>query len=79
MCAFALCCLANCTRGTADLCYCQAAIICSLYLQSWSKCVDKEREAGGDFTEECREKVCSAMAVDTSDPAGCWAVTNSAV
>ncbi|KAL4445830.1 hypothetical protein ABPG77_009029 [Micractinium sp. CCAP 211/92] len=23
---------------------------------SWSKCVDKEREAGGDFTEECREK-----------------------
>lgn len=30
---------------------------CSLCFQSWSKCVDKEREAGGDFTEECREKV----------------------
>ncbi|PRW59327.1 GCK domain-containing [Chlorella sorokiniana] len=22
----------------------------------WSKCVDRERDAGSDFTEECREK-----------------------
>jgi hypothetical protein len=26
-------------------------------LQEWSKCVDRERDAGGDFTEECREAV----------------------
>lgn len=26
-------------------------------LQNWSECVDKERGSGGDFTEECREKV----------------------
>ena len=26
-------------------------------LQAWSECVDHEREAGSDFTEECREKV----------------------
>lgn len=25
--------------------------------QAWSKCVDRERDAGSDFTEECREKV----------------------
>lgn len=27
------------------------------YRQAWSKCVDRERDAGSDFTEECREKV----------------------
>jgi hypothetical protein len=27
-------------------------------MQAWSKCVDNERQAGSDFTEECREKVC---------------------
>ena len=26
-------------------------------LQAWSDCVDRERESGGDFTEECRDKV----------------------
>ena len=29
-----------------------------LRAQAWSACVDKERQSGGDFTEECREKVC---------------------
>ena len=26
-------------------------------MQSWSNCVDRERDAGNDFTEECREAV----------------------
>lgn len=25
---------------------------------AWSGCVDRERDAGGDFTEECKEAVC---------------------
>lgn len=27
------------------------------FLQAWSKCVDKERDEGRDFTEECKEVV----------------------
>ncbi|KAI3438161.1 hypothetical protein D9Q98_000598 [Chlorella vulgaris] len=29
---------------------------CRVAFIEWSKCVDHERDAGTDFTEECREK-----------------------
>ena len=29
--------------------------------QEWSKCVDMERDSGGDFAEECREKVLACV------------------
>ena len=42
-------------RAHAMLPDCAASPCASL--QSWSECVDQERGSGGDFTEECREKV----------------------
>jgi hypothetical protein len=37
-------------------------------LQAWSKCVDTEREAGGEFTSKCHEQVLSRAAPQDLPP-----------
>ena len=32
--------------------------------KAWSKCVDAEKERGGDYASDCREKVCCSSSAD---------------
>ena len=33
-------------------------------MQNWSNCVDQHREGSKDFTEECKDAVCSTITVN---------------